>query len=135
MLFELKNHTSAKVLATVAGRDKDTTAENKSYDKQYGGEFLKFCIELDTQTPNISGFFLEKQGRNPLWVHLKYVKLPNICFKCGKLKHDTKICTKQSINGNNLYGKWLSAEEKSWNILVWTENVVDRSNFRTVSLT
>nr|POE81554.1 hypothetical protein CFP56_18702 [Quercus suber] len=47
------------------------------------------------------------------WVHFKYERLPNFCYRCGLLEHDLKECPKSVGNDKGderedfQYGAWL----------------------------
>lgn len=57
-----------------------------------------------------------------------------MCFGRGKLNHDSKLCTNKKDSEQNLYGKCIRAEDKSWNILVWSDDLQVRNNFRVISM-
>lgn len=84
-------------------------------------EFLRYRIELDVTKPILTGFFLERNGRKPTWIDLKYENLPNVCFKCGVLTHDTRSCKRLSDNLENEYGMWLKTKERAEFIPQWPE--------------
>lgn len=100
-------------LASIAGRVKETKVRQLHYENKFGGEFPKFRIELPTNEPIISGFFLERQERKPVWIHLKYVKLPSYCVHCARVNHESKHCDGEKLKENNVYEKWITAEDKS----------------------
>lgn len=52
---------------------------------------------------------------------MKYVKLPTFCAHCGSLTHNSKTCEKKKLEKYGSYGRWLRAEDKSWNIPEWVE--------------
>lgn len=130
----MRNQKSAKVLAAVAGKVKEPLDFNKASGIIYGGEYPRFRIELAVDEPIIPGFFLQRKGRKPVWIHLKYVRLPAICFHCGKLTHESHLCIEKKGAETGLFGKWLRAEDKSWKIPDWPEESHHRSDFRLVSL-
>ena len=51
-----------------------------------------------------------------MWVHFKYERLPNFCYRCGLLEHDLKDCLESTKNdkekerGDLQYGTWLRGE-------------------------
>lgn len=53
--------------------------------------------------------------------YLKYVKLPNVCYNCGMLTHETKLCQTNNVSRERMYGNWLRAEDRGEFILEWTE--------------
>lgn len=105
--YELRSFHKAKSLAELAGKIKHTEEET-----QMGGEFVRFRIELDTTKPILPGFFLQRLGRKHTWISLKYVKLSNVCFNCGRFDHETRFCKGHQPNQEKLYGGWLKADTR-----------------------
>lgn len=73
------------------------------------GSHLRVKIELDLRKAIARGRTVNLEG-NKLWVQLTYEKLPKICFKCGRIKHDKDGC--KGVNGKGdrkQYGSWLRA--------------------------
>lgn len=132
--FELRNPKAAKKLAEIAGKVKEGYGQKNESDNTYGGEFQKFRIELDTSNPITPGFFLERQGRKPVWVQFKYGKLPPYYYNCGRMSHDLKFCQFKQESDSSLFGKWLRAEDHSWNIPVWPIKSNNSSKLKTVAI-
>lgn len=120
----------AKGLAEIVGRVKDTNIPNNASENLFGGAFQKFCIELDTTKAITPGFFIERQGRKPVWTHFKYVKLPGFCYNCGRLSHESS--PNKTVDGTVLFGTWLKAEDHSWNVPEWPKNSGCKPVFITV---
>uniref|UniRef100_A0A2N9IET1 CCHC-type domain-containing protein n=1 Tax=Fagus sylvatica TaxID=28930 RepID=A0A2N9IET1_FAGSY len=59
-----------------------------------GGNFLRFKVEIKSSAPLLKGFWLERTQLSDLWVQLKYERLPDFCYLCGRLGHMKKECTK-----------------------------------------
>lgn len=55
------------------------------------------------------------------------MRLPCVCFNCGRLTHETWFCNQQKSSTSNLCGKWLKGEDKSWFIPEWSENLPEFS--------
>lgn len=83
---------------------------------------MRYRIEVDVNKPILAGFFLERRERQPTWIGLKYEKLPNICYKCGVLNHETRSCTNMTEKQGPDFGAWLKAEDRSEFLLQWREN-------------
>ena len=84
-----------------------------------GGNFLRFKVEIKSSAPLLKGFWLERTQLSDLWVQLKYERLPDFCYLCGRLGHMKKECTKSGAReegdealDRNLkkFGPWLAAE-------------------------
>ncbi|XP_042962494.1 uncharacterized protein LOC122296766 [Carya illinoinensis] len=56
------------------------------------GEFIRMKVELDITKPIQRGLFLTIEGKKS-WIVLKYERLPNLCFRCGCIKHNAKGCS------------------------------------------
>ncbi|KAL9674710.1 hypothetical protein QQ045_002909 [Rhodiola kirilowii] len=54
--------------------------------------FIRVRVEIEVDKPIITGFFLRRLERGPLWVSVKYERLPEGCAKCGRLCHATEKC-------------------------------------------
>lgn len=80
---------------------------------QSRGRFARICIEINTDKPLLHsincGSFIQK---------VQYEGIPIICFRCGKLGHDTKECPNDVHSSNQLsnahnqgetnhYGEWM----------------------------
>lgn len=77
---------------------------------------------MDVGKPIMSGLFLKRDGLKPAWVSFKYEKLPIVCYKCGRLAHDTKSCKIIINKKEQSYGSRLRAEDPSQNIPIWTDS-------------
>ncbi|KAL9667454.1 hypothetical protein QQ045_001813 [Rhodiola kirilowii] len=55
--------------------------------------FIRVRVEIEIDKPLVTGFFLRRLNRDPLWVNLNYERLPGSCSKCGRLNHDSEKCT------------------------------------------
>ncbi|KAL9689163.1 hypothetical protein QQ045_033596 [Rhodiola kirilowii] len=85
----LKDKAIGEKLAIYIGRFvKVSQSEIDGARKRY----IRVRVEIDIDKPLITGFFLERLNRDPLWVTVKYERLPGSCLKCGKLNHETDGC-------------------------------------------
>lgn len=49
--------------------------------------FLRIRIQIDVRAPLVVGFWLPRAEGPATWVELKYEKLSDFCYGCGKLGH------------------------------------------------
>ncbi|KAF5464301.1 hypothetical protein F2P56_014388 [Juglans regia] len=83
------------------------------------GVFLRVRIRLDVCCPLPSVKRLCLRNGEVLWVHLKYERLPNFCYYCGKLGHSDRDCElwvlKRALFEKDgfPYGVWLRAEGRN----------------------
>lgn len=75
--------------------------------------FLRVRILLNVKNPLIVGFWIPRQQHTKVWIQVKYEKLMDFCYNCGRLGHDQKGCKHKksfdAINSNKpMYGPGLS---------------------------
>ena len=61
--------------------------------KEGGGRgFLRIIIGLKVSNPLVNGFWVPRKERDRVWPFMKYEKLYEFCFSCGKLRYLWKSC-------------------------------------------
>ncbi|KAF4351648.1 hypothetical protein G4B88_025094, partial [Cannabis sativa] len=80
--------------------------------------FFTFKVWCDISIPICPGFLFPIECRR-IWLPFKYDRLPFMCFKCGFVGHDTRVCAKpvimiedglrKQLSG---YGAWLRVDER-----------------------
>ena len=80
------------------------------------GKYLRVRVEVDVTRKLIRGRKINIVGEEARWVHFKYKRLPNFCYRCGLLEHDLKECPesvgRDKVEGRDdlQYGAWLRGE-------------------------
>lgn len=122
--FELRKDEGTRSVVEQIGKIKEHKSNGSLRESAYGKEYMRYRIEVDINTPLLDGVFLERRGRKPTWVYLKYEKLPTICYLCGVLNHGTRNCMHyhKDKEKDMKYGAWIKAEERAENIQAWTES-------------
>ena len=71
---------------------------------------------MDVTRKLIRGRKINIVGEEARWVHFKYERLPNFCYRCGLLEHDLKECP-ESVGRDKVEGRddlqyraWLRGE-------------------------
>ncbi|OMO55003.1 hypothetical protein COLO4_36252 [Corchorus olitorius] len=54
--------------------------------------FLRIRVGLKLENPLIPGFWIPRGGDRKIWATVKYEKLADFCFNCGRLGHSNKFC-------------------------------------------
>lgn len=70
-------------------------------------QYLRFRTTIDIQDPLPLGFFSPREGLPPIWINFKYERLPNFCYRCGRLDHEQDDCLYDDMEG---YGPNLRAQ-------------------------
>ncbi|CAM8906048.1 unnamed protein product [Rhodiola kirilowii] len=73
--------------------DKETGEKLAGYIGKFGRvdtdgvkkKFIRVRVEIDIEKPVVTGFLLQRQARDPLWISVKYERLPSLCQVCGRL--------------------------------------------------
>ena len=60
------------------------------------GTCLRVRVEIDVTRKLIRGQKINMEKGETRWVHFKYERLPNFCYRCGLLVHDLKDCFEES---------------------------------------
>lgn len=131
--FEMHNFKCAAALASLAGIVKENSGKEKE-QISWAGEYMNIRVEIDNSKPILPGFFLRRTGIKPIWIQLKYVKLPNLCFHCGLFNHESRMCKKQRSDQGVGWGKWLRADDRSKFNPDWSETEAGAGKFVVVSL-
>ena len=81
-----------------------------------GGEFWRVCISVDISKPLPRCRKLWFEGKQIGWVGIKYERLPNFCYWCGRLSHGDRDCELWIRGKENMkkddrqFGEWLRAD-------------------------
>ena len=57
-----------------------------------GNEFLRVRVALDISKPLPQFCKLQSEGEHVGWVLLKFERLPNFCYWCGRVIHNEREC-------------------------------------------
>ncbi|KAF4394884.1 hypothetical protein G4B88_002761 [Cannabis sativa] len=80
--------------------------------------YFTFKVRHDIAKPIFPGFLFPCEGRK-VWLPYRYDRLPFMCFNCGFVGHDTRICAEtikifEDATGMQQqgYGSWLKVNDK-----------------------
>ena len=57
-----------------------------------GEKFMRVRVTIDISQTLCRGRVISLDSGKELWVSFKYERLPNLCYKCGRLTHDDRDC-------------------------------------------
>lgn len=105
--LEMMNETNANSIANSLGRC-IRIEENQIMQHR---TFLRLLVEVDTAEPLMPGFnWVNSRGQGK-WASIRYERLTDICYGCGRIGHASSVCTEQVVTddqGSPLYGPWNS---------------------------
>ena len=96
-------------------------------DDGAGGEFLRARVAMDISKPLPRVSKLKSGGKQIGLVGLKYERLPNLCYWCGRVTHGEREC-KVWLRGR---GK-LSRDDQQYREWLWAKPV--RQSKKTVAV-
>ncbi|XP_028782868.1 uncharacterized protein LOC114738970 [Neltuma alba] len=74
--------------------------------------FLRARVVVDLRKPLITGIWTPRPDMDPVWIKIKYERLQQFCFWCGRIGHDQKHCPYHSDEEEDVsrrFGTWLSS--------------------------
>ncbi|OMO67492.1 reverse transcriptase [Corchorus capsularis] len=87
-----------------------------------GRGFLRLRVGLEVSKPLVEGFWVPRQNREKVWAEVKYERLADFCYTCGRIGHVSRKCGEESEamdeNGKPRFGPHMRAapaRDVSWN--------------------
>ena len=86
-------------------------------DDGAGGEFLRVRVAVDITKPLPRCCKLWAEGNHVGWVGIRYERLPNFCYWCGRVSYGERDCEVWLRGKGRLkredqqYGEWMRAEQ------------------------
>ncbi|OMP04828.1 Ribosomal protein S21 [Corchorus olitorius] len=107
--LEMQNLNNLKKIGSNIGSV--TVLKKPEWNPGNGRCYMRARIEIDARKPLLPGFWVPRLGKDRIWVKLKYEKLGDFCFACGKLGHSMKNCdiNVSDLPRDSVYGPWLKA--------------------------
>ncbi|KAI9121640.1 hypothetical protein K1719_008673 [Acacia pycnantha] len=57
--------------------------------------FIRTRTLVNIKKPLVAGFWVPRPRRKPVWVSIRYKRLQNYCYDCGRIGHEVKNCKSQ----------------------------------------
>ncbi|KAL3643120.1 hypothetical protein CASFOL_013935 [Castilleja foliolosa] len=102
------NQSTAKVIGNTIGKYLKADLDSPT---QKWKNYVRIHTEIDIQKPLVSHIVLSCSGKSKIAVEIRYERLTDCCYKCGKLGHKMAACKEIENSGSKNYlGPWLKAE-------------------------
>ncbi|OMO69205.1 Zinc knuckle CX2CX4HX4C [Corchorus olitorius] len=66
--------------------------ESLQWKQAIGRGFLRIRVAMKVGEPLLGGFWVPRQNGGRIWAEIRYEKLGDFCYTCGKLGHGEKSC-------------------------------------------
>lgn len=121
--MELLTEQNARKIGSVLGEL--VSVEDPMNNRGVGRSFLRIRVKVDVEKPLVGGFWVPRENKEKVWAEVKYEKIADFCFGCGRLGHMVRFCENkgemgEEIEGRRRYGLWMKAapikgrEEGRW---------------------
>ncbi|KAF7809654.1 reverse transcriptase [Senna tora] len=68
--------------------------------------FMRVRVMLDIMKPFVTGVWVPRPNMSRIWIQAKYEKLQHLCFRCGMLGHDARVCRSRENKEDELEFQW-----------------------------
>lgn len=105
--LEKFNMENAKRIGNIIGEYVETDKDVENTCRS----FLRLKVVVDAKKPLLAGFWWSNSHGNEIRANIKYERLSDFCYGCGKLGHTTQACKEdvrmsESKMGHTMFGPW-----------------------------
>lgn len=73
---------------------------------------MRIKLELDISSPLTDGFWWTSKSGEEKWATIKYERMSDVCYSCGRLGHTSISCSEGIVMSENKpefpkYGPWM----------------------------
>ncbi|KAK4260870.1 hypothetical protein QN277_003933 [Acacia crassicarpa] len=91
-------------------------AENPHHNDRFVRNFMRVRVILDLRKVLASGFWMNKPNGGKIWIAIKFEKLQNFCYNCGKIGHDYRVCRLEKLmsvvcSSEPRFGAWSTTNQ------------------------
>lgn len=79
------------------------------------GDFHRARVNVESKKPLVRFVSLAPEGKDCIFLHIKYAKMPRFCAHCGRMGHVSLECGTGEFSEDDLqYGEWMLAYTETW---------------------
>jgi hypothetical protein len=112
-MWGLPTHCKTKDMGESLGKllGKVESADLYEYPKKK--VIIKVRVAINVSQPIQSGILIGNHRDGTHWIDYRYENLPQVCFKCGILGHEEKLCMNEAISmeGQAPLGPWIRSNQ------------------------
>ena len=116
--FHLINEEEGRDIGSGIGEVMDVDCKSISFDQ---ARFLRICVDMLLDKPIQRGAPVISLEGDKVWVAFQYERLLRLCFNCGLLGDEAKVCKSAGYRegGESPYGDWLRAGFRKPRVTTW----------------
>ena len=89
LLFDLMNEEAGRAIGSVLGKVVEVDGKAIAAEQ---ARFLRVRIDIPLDRPLRRGALVVNPEEDRLWVAFRYERIMGLCYSCGRLGHDMKLC-------------------------------------------
>jgi hypothetical protein len=112
-LWGFPTHCKTKPMGASLGSLMGTVEAAEFYEYPGKKIIIKVKVHINVHKPLTSGIHIGNPNDGNCWVDFRYEKLPLICFKCGLVGHEEKLCRRKPMILGTLapLGPWIRSTQ------------------------
>lgn len=71
--------------------------ENPIVDGFLVRPFIRARVEINILNPLSTGCWIPRKNLSRFWVFVKYERMQDLCYNCGIIGHEQRICKKEKV--------------------------------------
>ncbi|CAJ2642331.1 unnamed protein product [Trifolium pratense] len=91
----------------------DRETDPRTIDFDHAPMIIKIKVAINVHQPIPSGIHVGNTTYGTCWIDFRYERLPQMCFNCGMMGHDRKLCRNQALKTDTLapLGPWIRSTQ------------------------
>jgi hypothetical protein len=112
-MWGLPAHCKTKEMGESLGSMMGTVETAELYEYPGKKMIVKVKVAINVYQPIQTGILIGNHRDETHWIDYRYENLPQVCFNCGILGHEEKMCSNEalSIEGHARLGPWIRSNQ------------------------
>jgi hypothetical protein len=112
-MWGLPSHCKTKEMRESLGSIMGTVETSELYEYPRKKLIVKIKVAINVYQPIQTGILIGNHRDRTHWIDYRYENLPQVCFKCGMLGHEEKLCMNEAfyMEGHAPLGPWIRSNQ------------------------
>jgi hypothetical protein len=112
-MWGLPTHCKTKEMGESLGNLLGAVESADLYEYPGKKVIIKVRVAINVYQPIQTGILIGNQKDGTHWIDYRYENLPQVCFKCGILGHEEKLCMNEALTleGQAPLGPWIRSKQ------------------------